>query len=146
MRYLWILFFLVSFNGDQLVTWKNQATKKVKAGDNVELNFKGKVEKGWYMYSSALETKGPMETRINWNKNDSFEVIEGLQAVGVSSRFDEIWGGDIQYFEKEAHYIQKVKIIKPGAQISGTLRYQVCINDPEDGRCVNEEQPFSFEF
>lgn len=143
MKYLLLIALLIFGNTDErLVNWNNKAEKK--DAQTVELNFKGKVQEGWYIYSSELEVSGPLETRINWTKNSGTSPIEGLKPVNPSTKYDEIWDGDIQYFEGDVHFVQKIKLNQSKANISGVLRYQVCINDQLDGRCVNEEQPFSF--
>ena len=137
-----VLFFLPT--DDKLVQWEQSSTKK--SGEIVELTFKGNIEERWYVYNSKLEVDGPLPSEITWNKNDGFEIVGDLEGVKPKKKHDEIWEGNIHYFENQAHFTQKIKILKPGAVVSGTLRYQVCINDPEDGRCMNEEQKFSFTF
>ncbi len=141
MKLLLISFFLLLPTEDRLVAWTNTFKKK---GDLTELNFKGKIEDNWYVYSSKLEVDGPLPTEIKWDKSSDFEVIGTLEAVKPKKKHDDIWEGNIHYFEKEGSFTQKIKVLKPNATVSGTIRYQVCINDPEDGRCVNEEEKFSF--
>ena len=144
MKFLLALVFFFFPADDKLVHWEQTSSKK--NAEIVELTFKGNIEDRWYVYNSKLEVDGPLPSEITWNKNEGFEVVGELEGIKPKKKHDEIWEGNIHYFEKQAHFTQKVKILKPGAVVSGTLRYQVCINDPEDGRCVNEEQKFSFTF
>ena len=128
---------------DRLVSWDKVTTK---TGEVVELTFKGNIEDRWYVYASKLEVDGPLPTEIKWETNDGFEVIGELQSVKPKKKHDEVWEGTVHYFDNQAVFTQKVKLLKPNAKVSGSLRYQVCINDPEDGRCVNQEEKFIFQF
>jgi hypothetical protein len=144
MAFLLTLLLLILPTDEKLVLWEKSSTKK---SENLyELTFKGKIEDKWYVYNSKLEVEGPLPTEITWKKTDGFEIISTLTGLDPKMKHDEIWEGNIHYFEKEAHFTQKIKILKPGTVVTGTLRYQVCINDPEDGRCMNEEEKFSFTF
>lgn len=141
MKYI-LAFFLFTFLADErLVTWKSNLTQD---NQTATLTFEGNIKPNWYVYSSKLEVDGPLPTEIRWDKSDSFQPVESLIPVDVKKKHDQVWEGTIHYFDKKAVFTQKIKLLKPNAVISGTLKYQVCINDPEDGMCVNEEQKFSF--
>lgn len=134
------LFF--GLNDERLVDWKQNSVKK---GKEVDLVFSGEIADRWYVYSSKLEVDGPLPTEIKFDKTEGFELVGELQAVNPKKKHDDIWEGTVHYFEEDAKFIQKIKVTKPGTKITGKLQYQVCINDPEDGRCMNEELVFSFQ-
>lgn len=124
---------------DRLVNWENSFHR---TDDIVEIEFYGEIADGWYIYSSKLDVDGPLPAKIVWEKNDSYEVIGDLEPIEPKSKFDPVWEGKISYFEHKAGFKQKVRIKNSKPIIKGSLRYQACINDPEDGRCVNEEFKF----
>lgn len=117
---------------------------KPTVGQTIDLVFTGKIDKGWYMYSSELKVEGPMPTEVEFTSNGSFQKIGKLVPVNPKEKFDEIWDGKVNYFIKEAKFIQKVKILKAGAVVEGKIICQTCTE--KDGRCVPNKDKFSFKF
>jgi hypothetical protein len=117
---------------------------KPAIGSTVDLVFSGKIDKDWYVYSSDLKVEGPMPTEVQFVNNGSFQVIGKLMAVNPKEKYDEIWGGKVNYFVKEAKFIQKVKILKAGAVVEGKLVNQACTI--KDGSCITNKDKFSFKF
>ena len=117
---------------------------KPTVGQTIDLVFTGKIDKGWYMYSSELKVDGPMPTEVEFTSNGSFQKVGKLVPVNPKEKFDEIWDGKVNYFVKEAKFIQKVKILKAGAVVEGKITCQTCTE--KDGRCVPNKDKFSFKF
>lgn len=115
---------------------------KASVGQTVDLVFTGKIDKGWYMYSSELKVDGPMPTEVEFTSNGSFQKVGKLVPVNPKEKYDEIWAGKVNYFVKEAKFIQKVKILKTGAVIEGKIVCQTCTE--KDGKCVPNKDKFSF--
>ena len=139
-----LLIFILAIGLNQnLVEWSH-SSKKVKNG--IELTFEGDIENNWIVYSSKLKVDGPLPCVITWDKSDDFEVIGELEGLKPKRKFDKVWEGNIDYFDEKATFKQKIKILKPNTKVSGVMRYQACIDNPEDGRCINEEHPFTFQF
>lgn len=113
-----------------------------KVGETIDLVFTAKIDDNWYMYSSELKVDGPLPTTANFNKNDTYALVGKLVPVKPKEKFDDIWGGKVQYFEHEAKFIQKVKIIKANPVIEGKIESQTCTN--KDGKCVPNKDKFKF--
>lgn len=115
-----------------------------KVGDEIEVHFKAKIEKDWYLYSSDFDPDlGPMVTEFEFIENDSYELVNGIQPINPLRKYDSaIWGGEYTYFKKEGLFIQKVKILKEDFEIKGTYLYQVCSD--VDGKCIPFDEEFSF--
>lgn len=114
-----------------------------KVGETIDLVFTAKIDADWYMYSSELKVDGPLPTAANFTKNDTYALVGKLVPVKPKEKFDEIWGGKVQYFEHEARFIQKVKITKANPVIEGKIECQTCTN--KDGKCVPNKDKFKFD-
>lgn len=114
-----------------------------KVGDEIEVRFKAKIEKDWYLYSSDFDPDlGPLVTEFTFEENDSYELLGEIDPVNPKKKYDSLWEGEYTYFKKEGLFIQKVKILKEDFKISGTYFYQVCSDI--DGKCIPFEDEFSF--
>jgi thiol:disulfide interchange protein len=114
-----------------------------KVGETIDLVFSAKIDEDWYMYSSQLKVEGPLPTTANFTKNDSYTIVGKLTPVKPKEKYDDIWGGKVQYFEHEAKFIQKVKITKANPVIEGKIECQTCTT--KDGKCVPNKDKFKFE-
>jgi thiol:disulfide interchange protein len=114
-----------------------------KVGETIDLVFSAKIDEDWYMYSSQLKVEGPLPTTANFTKNDSYTIVGKLTPIKPKEKYDDIWGGKVQYFEHEAKFIQKVKITKTNPVIEGKIECQTCTT--KDGKCVPNKDKFRFE-
>ncbi|WP_337042911.1 protein-disulfide reductase DsbD domain-containing protein [Emticicia sp. 17c] len=114
-----------------------------KVGETIDLVFTAKIDDSWYMYSSELKVDGPLPTTANFTKNDTYTLVGKLVPVKPKEKYDDIWGGKVQYFEHEAKFIQKVKITKANPVIEGKIECQTCTT--KDGKCVPNKDKFKFE-
>ncbi|GAB3520694.1 protein-disulfide reductase DsbD domain-containing protein [Emticicia fontis] len=114
-----------------------------KVGETIDLVFTAKIDENWYMYSSELKVDGPLPTTANFTKNDTYTLVGKLVPVKPKEKFDDIWGGKVQYFEHEAKFIQKVKVMKANPVIEGKIECQTCTT--KDGKCVPNKDKFKFD-
>ena len=92
-----------------------------------EIVFTGKIDKGWHVYSTNLGDAGPTEASITFYKKDGVEPVGKLKAVGKEiSKFDEMFGAKLRYFENNVQFVQKVKFTKPNYDIDADLEYGAC--------------------
>lgn len=116
-------------------SWTLQPTNPA-LGQQAEIIFKVKIDKGWYLYSSDFDKElGPVVTTIKI-KDGLGVITEGpLRAINPHSKFDkEIWNGTYTYFTEEAEFRQTVKISSDSWKIDGSYDAQTCSN--ESGLCV----------
>ncbi len=110
-------------------------------GEQVEIQFKAKIDDEWYLYSSDFDPNlGPMVTEFFFDENDSYELAGVLTPVSPKKKYDSLWLGEYTYFKKEGLFVQKVKILKDPFTISGNYTYQICSDI--DGKCI----PFDDDF
>lgn len=127
-------------------TWaySTQPTKPA-VGEVVDVIFDVTIKDGWYIYSNDFDPDlGPILTTIDFNKDNSYELIGKLRAINPKKKFDEVWDGDITYFTKKGQFVQRVKILKEKVNIKGTIDFQTCTI--KDGSCVPGKEKFNYQF
>ena len=141
-----ILVFLTLSGFSQIlkpISWKVLlSNSSAKAGDEIEIRFKARIENDWYLYSSDFDPDlGPMVTEFAFEENNSYELIGDIQPIDAKKKYDSLWEGEYTYFKNEGLFTQKVKILTDDFNISGNYTYQVCSD--VDGKCIPFDDEFS---
>ncbi|MEP1033971.1 thioredoxin family protein [Ekhidna sp.] len=126
------------------ISWEvSLSDNSPEVGDEIEVRFKAKIEKDWYLYSSDFDPDlGPMVTEFEFISSDTYQLLGEIQPINPLRRYDSVvWEGEYSYFKKEGLFIQKVKILKEDFKISGNYLYQVCSD--VDGKCIPFDNEFS---
>ena len=110
------------------------------AGGEATLKFKAAIESGWHLYSTDLPAGGPTSATLE------LETLEGAQLLGTLvpgageiEKDDPIFGMKVKYYENEATFTQKVKLLGGKYRLQGYLRYGAC----NDETCL---PPTTYEF
>jgi hypothetical protein len=145
---IFILFIVSSFAASAQILkpakWTFTPSKTAaKIGETIDLVFSAKIDDNWYMYSSELKVKSPVSTTAYFTQNDTFTLVGKLMGIKPKEKYEEVWGGKVQYFEHEAKFIQKVTIIKENPVIEGKIECKTCTI--KDGSCVPNKDKFKFE-
>ena len=103
-------------------------------GDNVyNVIFRADIEAGWHIYSQKLDNDGPVPTSFLFTENADYELIGEVMEGPAIVHYDKAFEMDLKYFEKEAIFTQKVKVLgKELVALKGELEYMVC----NDGMCL----------
>ncbi|MGV3602008.1 MAG: cytochrome c biogenesis protein CcdA [Dyadobacter fermentans] len=116
---------------------------EVKKGETVDLVFTATIDKDWYMYSSDFDPDlGPMLTTFTFEKNNTFEVVGKLKPQSPKTKFEEVWGGNVRYFEGKGVFKQTVKILADNPVIKGASEFQTCSH--VTGLCIAGGEDFEF--
>lgn len=119
------------------------AKPEAKVGETIEIVFTVTIDKGWHLYSSDFDPNvGPIVTSIKVKPNDSFQLVGGLKAINSKKKHDEIFDGEVKYFEGKGEFRQTVKILKENPVIEGSYDSQAC---QDDGSCVPVRGNFKLE-
>lgn len=144
---IFLLFVTSAFAQFKVTTdWSFSASEtEVQTGDVVELIFKVNIIDDWYLYSSDVDPDlGPMPTEVEFEESESFEPIGGLIPFKAKEKYDNIWEGDVTYFEARGEFRQKIRILKSDLDIRGELSFQTCTD--VDGQCIPGFKDFDFNF
>ncbi len=115
----------------------------VKKGETVDLVFTATIDKDWYMYSSDFDPDlGPMLTTFTFEKNNTFEVVGKLKPQNPKTKLEEVWNGNVKYFEGKAVFKQTIKVLADNPVIKGTSEYQTCSH--VTGLCIPGGEDFEF--
>ncbi|RXQ90987.1 thioredoxin family protein [Ancylomarina salipaludis] len=127
----------------QPAKWKVEFSKKdVKVGETLEVLIKGDIQDTWHVYSNDFDPDlGPIVASFNFTKNDSYELVGKVTPIKPIKHFDEVWEGEVSYFEKQAEFRQKIKVLKADLKVAGSFEYQACTD--VSGRCVTGEEDFN---
>ncbi len=103
-------------------------TELNKVSDNeAEIIFKASIDNGWHVYSTDLGDGGPISATFNIDNISGAEVIGKLSPRGKEiDKMDPIFGMKVRYFEKEAIFVQKIKLTSDNYIIKGYLEYGAC--------------------
>jgi thiol:disulfide interchange protein len=150
-KFLIILAFLFVGNTiiaqiEKPITWTFSTSKpNAKAGETVDLIFSAKIQKGWHFFSNNFFIDpGPIPFTAEFKKSADYELIGLPKAIGDLKKYDDIFEGDVRYFEKNVLFHQKVKLLANNAKIECVYDGQACTD--VDGRCVQISGPATFSF
>ena len=73
---------------------------KMLGGDEAEIVFSAKIDKGWHLYSTELGSDGPISASFHANKMDGAETVGKLTPRGKEvKQFDNMFGMELRFFE-----------------------------------------------
>jgi thiol:disulfide interchange protein len=115
----------------------------VKQGETVDLIFTAVLDKDWYLYSSDFDPElGPMLTSFTYTPNKSFSLVGKLKPQNPKTKYEEIWGGNVKFFDGKAVFKQAIKVLTDNPIIKGSSEYQTCSHT--SGLCVPGNDDFEF--
>lgn len=119
---------------ENTITWETSVIKN--SDTEYTLVFKGILKDGWHLYSQNLPEDGPLPTTFTFeNNNESFELVGTTTESETHTVYEEIFEMETSYFEKEAIFNQKIKLLNPDTEsIVVVASYQTC----DDEACTFE--------
>lgn len=103
------------------------STLKMLGGDEAEIIFSARIDKGWHLYSTELGSDGPISASFHADRMDGVKLVGKLQPRGREvSQFDNMFGMKLRFFEGKATFAQKIKFTKPTYSIQCHLEYGAC--------------------
>ena len=124
---LQLLLVVLLVNAQMLNPVKFSSTLKTNGSAEAEIVFSGKIQPGWHVYSTNLGDDGPISATFNPSKLEGVELVGKLQPKGHEiSKFDNLFGMKLRYFEGSVTFVQKVKFTKPDYIIDAYLEYGAC--------------------
>jgi len=139
-----ILFFATVASGfaeiEKPVTWS--FTTKNTDKQQAELIFTATMESGWHVYSQFIGSGGPVPTSFKFTPSPDYE-LDGkmVEQTKPTKAYEKAFDMEIAFFANKAIFVQKVKLIKVGVIVTGTVKFMSC----NDEQCLPpEELPFTF--
>jgi hypothetical protein len=123
------------------VHWSFHATKIDDC--EFELVIQAKLDEGWHLYGQkSYGDDGPVPTSFHYTLDSNYELIGKTSEETLIKKFEPVFKLELNYFEHEAFFKQKVKIKSDQAiEIKGDFEFMVC----NDVTCIPPSTiPFSF--
>lgn len=120
--YLLVIFMTCLWAQSQdVVQWDfsyNPETKSVE--------MKATIEEGWHLYSQYVDNEvGPVPTSFTFQSSDFYELKGKVAEPKPIQRYDETFGANLDFFENEVVFSQKVKVNKASV-LEGSVVFMVC--------------------
>ena len=106
------------------VQWTVETEKLNKNEYNIV--FKAEIEDGWHLYSQNTPFGGPMPLYFEFIDTLGIERQGGVQEPEAIVHYSDIFEIDEHFFEKEAVFTQRVKLLDDAATVSGVITGQTC--------------------
>lgn len=127
---------------EEPVKW-SLSTEKLDE-NHVNLIINAQIEDHWHLYGQYFGFGGPMPLYFEFNPDEKFELIDSVvETPNPIVEFDDVFEVEVNFFEHEATFTQKVKILSDeGFNITGIIDGQACF---EDGACIPLSYDMVFE-
>lgn len=139
-----LLALLITFSGiAQIVEPVKWSSSVVKVSDTeLDLVITANIEDNWHLYSQFNPEGGALPLVLNYkNQKGNYQLVGKTKEGKYKKSFNEIFELDEYYFEHNAKFTQRVKILNPKLKtIDVYADGQACI----DGKCVQTEGNLKF--
>ena len=96
-------------------------------GSEGTIEFDALIENGYHLYSTDIPAGGPTATTVKFHVVEGAEIVGPLVAgEGAVEKYDDLFEMVVSYFDNEALFTQKVKLLGGAYRIEGTVNYQSC--------------------
>jgi len=136
--FLLLFLFSLGLQSQEPLVWVTDLKKT--SDTEYLLIFKASMQPKWHLYSQNLPKDGPLPTEFLFEgAGSAFELVGNTEESETVKAFDPIFEMDLSWFEKEATFQQKIRLLQNelGA-ISGEINFQAC----DDKVCIFRNEPF----
>ena len=128
LRLITFLVMLVPFVAKAQILEPVQWTVETEKLNKNEYNivFKAEIEDGWHLYSQNTPFGGPMPLYFEFIDTLGIERQGGVAEPKAIVHYSDIFEIDEHFFEKEAVFTQRVKLLEDAATVTGVITGQTC--------------------
>jgi thiol:disulfide interchange protein len=143
---LWLA--LVASATAQIITPTHLSTAlskpAVKVGEEVELIINARIDDKWHLYASDFSDEvGPVVFTLKFKPSPAYALVGKLQSIKSHHEQDEVFKGEVAFWEKTGQLRQRIKVLQPGPlTVSADADYQSCTT--VDGKCVPGSETITF--
>ena len=119
---------------ESLVNWSYFAKKINKT--EAQVYIKATIEPGWHIYSQFGQSNGPVKTSFVFTPSNKYVLNGKTIEPKPISKYEKVYGGNVNYFEGSVVFVQKIKLKTPSAVVKGKLVFMTC----DDKQCRPEEE------
>jgi len=109
-------------------------TTKKLSENTYEVRMTANINASYHMYSLQPGAEGPIATSFTFTPNPLISFDGKMKEVGkVIKKYEEVWPGDVKYFEKTVDFVQVIKLKgKVKTSLTGKVEFVVC----NDNQCL----------
>jgi len=135
-----LFFWTLGLQAQEPVVWTTDIEKTTDT--EYLLIFRAVMQPKWHLYSQNLHKDGPLPTEFVFEGADNaFELLGKTEESKTVTAFDPIFEMDLSWFEGEATFRQKIRLLQPElGTLSGEINFQAC----DDKICIFRSEPFRF--
>ena len=115
-----------------------------KVGEEVELIINARIDDKWHLYASDFSDEvGPVVFTLKFKPSPAYVLVGKLQSIKSHHEQDEVFKGEVAFWEKTGQMRQRIKVLQPGPlSIAADADYQSCTS--VDGKCVPGSETLTF--
>lgn len=106
------------------VKWQFVA-KKINDKEAV-VYMKAMIDKGWHIYSLNVADGGPIKTSFKFAPSNDFSLVGKPMEPKPKTKYEEVFGMDVAYFNNEVVFQQRVKLNKGQTTVRGVVEFMAC--------------------
>ncbi len=135
-----LFFWTLGLQAQEPVVWTTDIEKSTDT--EYVLIFRAVMQPKWHLYSQNLPKDGPLPSEFVFEGADTaFELLGKTEESKTVTAFDPIFEMDLSWFEGEATFRQKIRLLQPElGTVSGEINFQAC----DDKICIFRSEPFRF--
>lgn len=129
----------VSAQAEQ-VSWETSVEKV--SDTEYELVIRASIVENWHLYATNIPEGGPIPTSFTFEgEGTDFELEGDILESEAHMEYDNIFEMELSYFDGEAVFKQKIKLLRPDVtSIQGLVEYQAC----DDKSCIFSDADLAF--
>jgi len=112
------------------VSWSYVAKKT--SPTEATIYIRATLEDKWHLYSQTTKPGGPTKTVFTFAPSKEYTLVGKTIEPKPISKFEKVFNMEVQYFENEVTFLQKVKLAKGTTVVKGKVEYGVC----DDKSCL----------
>ena len=125
------------------VKWSFES-KKI-SDTEYDLIATAKLDKNWNIYTQNINSDdGPIPTKFTFKPSPQYQLVGGKPSEvsdHKKSGYDKIFAMDVTKYSESVKFIQRIKLLGAGAQISGSVEFGTC----DDEKCLPpQEENFNY--
>lgn len=108
-----------------------------KTGKNEAVLFlKATIDKGFHLYSQNIGEGGPLPTTFTFTPSKAYTVVGKTAEPKAISAFDKTFNMNLNYFDKEVVFQQKIKLTAGATTVKGLVEFMSC----DDMQCTPPQE------
>ncbi len=122
---------LYSQTKEKNISWNgNIAPVEINSGEKADIKIIADIKTGWHLYSATTPPEGAQATKFRIKESKLFKIVSSISQTKPIVKFDEMFGANTEYFEKNAEFsftVEALPGVKQGENnLTVIVEYMMC--------------------